>query len=100
VNSYWIACWIAFAVIAMWFAWCVLARGEVVGDMRCRMMVGSQTSRVRLIVKRSVAGQSGIPLVELQSRITMRLYSTPLQEGEALHLAQLLDEAGDRLRTP
>jgi hypothetical protein len=94
--------WIAFGVLAamaLFAVWQLLLGGERVGGMRCRAIIGEQRSRARFVVKRS-AEAVGVPVVEFQSRVTLRLNSVTLNDSEAVRLAELLEEAAARVRAP
>ena len=95
----WTVFWIAFA-IALAYLFRRLTRGEIVGDMRCKLIAEGMVSRMRIIVKRSGAETSGIPAIDFQVRVTLALVVTLLDESSALRLADLLDEAEAKVRAP
>jgi hypothetical protein len=100
MSTAWIISWVLIAIVAALAVSRLLLRGERVGDMRCKVVLGSQLGRVRFIVKRSGAEAFGIPSVELQSRITLRMSSTMLDDREAVRLAELIEQAEARVRAP
>ena len=100
MSAGWIVTGVVIAIVAAFAAMRLLFRGERVGDMRCKVIVGSQRSRIRFVVKRSGAEAFGVPSVELQSRITLRLSSTMFDDREAVRLAELIEQAEARVRAP
>ncbi len=87
----WIVAGVLVAIALV--AWVLLLRGERVGDLRCRAIIASHPSRARFVVKRSAGTDIGIPIIEFQTRVTLRLSIATLNDREALQLAEYLDKA-------
>lgn len=87
---------IAIAGVVVW----VNTRGETVGSLRCKSLgPGGYFTSIRFVVKR-VGTNAGVPQVDFQTRASLAVISTVLDEREALRLAEMLEEAVTKVRAP
>jgi hypothetical protein len=97
-----VAFWAVFILVAIFvaagFAFTLL-RGERIGSVECPLVYGTTLARARFTVARESrgAGKSG---VQVRLRIPMTWTVIPLEPGQAIRLAEHMESAAGRLRSP